>query len=337
MKRTVCFRGFLLLVFLWACSSSPGSGPDTGADTGLERSIQVDVPEEIGPEAGDLLADELGVSRMEITDTAVPPDVAETPDFADAPELAELSVLTFNLHCHHDEPEKRFAMVVETAVEWGVRVLALQEVCEGGDLENTAKTVAGLLDDATGKEHSVLFSPTHVAWDTYQEGLGLVFAGQMIHSEAHDLPPGLFPRKALWARILDEGETIDIVVTHLSFGNDQAEIRIQQAEALHGFLVEKILPDAPGPVILAGDFNSLQTSQPVGLFTADGWTEAFLDLHPGDPGYTYPAGSAKAKIDHLLLLDGSYETILEAAVVLNVPDNGLYPSDHYGIAAILEF
>ncbi len=331
----------LLLAAVWACSTPAGDGPDVVEDAGPDRSVPADVSSEAGHEIGDLSGAEASLEAEAFADLAAEQDSGAgdipTGDELAEPPSSELSVLTFNLHCHHDEPEKRFKMVVDVAVEWGVRVLALQEVCEGGELENTAKTLAGLLDEATGIEHSVLFTTTHVAWDTYQEGLGLVFAGQMTHSEAFDLPPGLFPRKALWARVVDGGEIYDVVVTHLSFGDQQADIRLQQAEALQGVLVEKILPYASGPVILAGDFNTSLTSQPVGIYTAEGWTEAFAHLHPDQPGYTYPAGSAKAKIDHLLLFDGSYDEILAADVVLDQSQDGLYPSDHYGIAATFSF
>lgn len=326
---------------LFACGKSADSSDAAAADTIVEMPGLADVAElradtfELRFDEGP--SDEGAAALPETTDIAMQADPVIQGDSADAKELNQLSVLTFNLHCHHDEPEKRLAMVVDTAVEWGVRVFALQEVCEGGGLENTAKTLAGLMDDATGLQHSALFTPTHTAWDTYQEGLGLVFAGQMTHSEASDLPPGLFPRKALWARVVDGGEIYDVVVTHLSFGDEQADVRLAQAQALEELLVEKILPDAPGPVILAGDFNAPPSSQPVELFTAEGWTEAFHRLHPDDPGYTYPSGNAKSKIDYVFLLDGSYETVLLSDVVLNQPVGGLYPSDHYGIAATFSY
>jgi endonuclease/exonuclease/phosphatase family metal-dependent hydrolase len=334
MMRTIPLLA--LVVLLQACPDSPGGTVEyftPPADTplhALDVSAAQDVP-----------ADRWGADAVPVADTAdPPPDAAppqDTPAPSDlppdlAPPPASWTVLTYNLHCHHDDPAARMALVAAEAVSRGAEVLLLQEVCEGAGLANTADTLAELLEGATGDDWTALTQSTHLAWDTYEEGLGLVTAGTVIDWGSVALPPGLFPRKALHARIEATDGPMDAVVTHLSFG-DQAAVRRVQAEALATWIEQAVLPGAPGPVVLGGDFNDVPGSPPLAVFTA--WTEAWAATHPGDPGKTYPAGAATSKIDHILLHPGSGAAFGQAALVFDEEVDGGFPSDHYGIVATL--
>lgn len=330
----------ILLLLLPGCPDAPAGPPDyftNPADTPvavLDVHAVEDVLQDVrGPR-------DFGPEGPPTTDLAPPPDTTpplDTPAPPDtppdtAPPPAAWTVLTYNLHCHHDDPAARMALVAAEAVARGAEVLLLQEVCEGAGLDNTAETLVGLLEAATGDDWTALTQTTHLAWDTYEEGLGLVTSGTVLDWGSVALPPGLFPRKALHARVAAADGTLDALVTHLSFG-DQPAVRLAQAEALATWIEQAVLPDAPGPVVLGGDFNDVPGSPVLTVF--DAWTEAWAETHPGDAGKTYPAGAATSKIDHILLHDGSGATFGQAALVFDEIVDGGYPSDHYGLVATL--
>lgn len=83
-------------------------------------------------------------------------------------------------------------------------VVCLQEVCEtlgGGGADNQARALAEALQDALGGEWSWRFAPTHIAWDQFQEGIGLVTRLPVLESGSLPLVTGTFPRKVLWCRL----------------------------------------------------------------------------------------------------------------------------------------
>ncbi len=326
----------LLLFVLQACPDAP-SGPADYFTNQEDAPINVIDVQAVADTGGDAVADLPYFSND--TDTAEPPpdtapplDTPKPPDTVTdtPPPPRSWAVMTYNLHCHHDDPAARMALVAEEAMARGAEVLLLQEVCEGAGLANTAETLAGLLEDATGDDWTALTVSTHLAWDTYEEGLGLVTSGAIIDWGSVALPPGLFPRKALHARVDAADGPLDALVTHFSFG-DQAPVRLAQAEALSTWIEQAVLPGAPGPVVLGGDFNDVPGSPPLAVFSA--WTAAWAATHPGQAGKTYPAGAPTKKIDHILLHDGFGASFDQAVMVFDELVDGAYPSDHYGIVA----
>lgn len=329
-------------VLLAACETRPEpAGPHSAGDV---QSLDVGWSGDVGNLEPEIRPQEVRL-LPEIVDVQLtgPEKAGEIPDQPgpEAMEEAEVlaadrwSVITINLHCHHDQPELRLQQVANLAMEVEADVLALQEVCQGGGLTNTAQTLASLLSEQSNDSYGHVFEGTHLAWDTYDEGIGFVYRGELADQQIALLPPGLFPRKALWLGLNTPKGRLDTVVTHLSFGQDQADVRLAQAQALEAFVSDVVTAAATGTVALCGDFNDSPDSASMqGLFDS-GWTDTFMLLNPGKAGKTYPAGNPKSKIDYLMVRDNTYETVDSADIVFDKPDRGLYVSDHYGLAALI--
>jgi endonuclease/exonuclease/phosphatase family metal-dependent hydrolase len=104
------------------------------------------------------------------------------------------------------------------------------------------------------------------------------------------------------------------------------------------------------PVILAGDFNSLEGSDEVALLKAAGFRDAYAEAGEA-PGFTWD-GRVNANIQlqkqtfpedfwlepkqqriDYIFFRGSGLKVITARVVLDSPHGGLYPSDHFGVMA----
>jgi endonuclease/exonuclease/phosphatase family metal-dependent hydrolase len=110
---------------------------------------------------------------------------------------------------------------------------------------------------------------------------------------------------------------------------------------------------APPSVLVAGDFNALETSPQIqGLISADGglgWIDAYRQVHPVDPGFTCclpnvtsdPRYPLRRRIDYLFVVPG--DPVLrgvDSRLILEHParlvGGWLWASDHLGLFAELE-
>jgi endonuclease/exonuclease/phosphatase family metal-dependent hydrolase len=144
-----------------------------------------------------------------------------------------------------------------------------------------------------------------------------------------------------------------LVNTHLT--NEHPGYRYLQA-------AELVAPSGPCdtslPVVLLGDFNSngntpddTGSGAPYQLVRTAGFSDAWLDEHPGDPGLTYgqeptltvptwPSTTSLLEIERVdfVLYRGGNITTNDADVFgksLSDMYHGLWPSDHAGVAATL--
>ena len=99
------------------------------------------------------------------------------------------------------------------------------------------------------------------------------------------------------------------------------------------------------PVVVTGDFNSLSDFPTYTDVIAAGFQDAWTHTHPGDPGFTWgqldlanPKLSLDVRIDYIFSRGAAAE---HTSLVGNNPaertSNGLWPSDHLGVIAALEF
>ena len=140
------------------------------------------------------------------------------------------------------------------------------------------------------------------------------------------------------------GRAFTFFDTHLE--SFYAPVRVAQAAELAA-----IVNATSGPVVLAGDLNSLPGTEGEGVLTAPpalggaGLEDAWGTLHPRLPGLTCcfsellsnPAWTLDQRIDYVLLRD---VRPLTARVFGDVPGSrflGLWPSDHAGLTASLKF
>jgi len=129
--------------------------------------------------------------------------------------------------------------------------------------------------------------------------------------------------------------------SHLEIGA-VPEVQIGQADELLAGLAK-----VPGPLLLIGDFNSAATPQSTTAYPrlVAKLHDAFAEAHPGDPGLTCCqapdlrnlTSQNDERVD-LILYRGDF-AVTSAALVgddaTRRTPSGLWPSDHFGVAATL--
>ncbi len=115
--------------------------------------------------------------------------------------------------------------------------------------------------------------------------------------------------------------------------------------------VDKIAGD--NPVILMGDFNAVAASQEIGMLKTAGFRDAFEEAGE-PPGFTWDGMQnsniqlqkqafpedfwlepTRKRIDYIFFRGPGLE-VTRSEVVLDLPIQGIHPSDHFGVMAELE-
>jgi endonuclease/exonuclease/phosphatase family metal-dependent hydrolase len=147
---------------------------------------------------------------------------------------------------------------------------------------------------------------------------------------------------------------VDVFSVHLSWQLHDAALRERQVVALVRFVAERTDPAAAVGPVVAGDFNAEPDSAAVryltGLASIDGASTYFQDAWrlagDGGPGLTWSNANPHAALDREperrldYVFSGFHGTTgagvpLECRVVANEPVDGVWPSDHYGVLAVL--
>lgn len=128
------------------------------------------------------------------------------------------------------------------------------------------------------------------------------------------------------------------------------EWRLGEASQAIAF-IEKVASSAP--VILLGDFNALSDSEEIALLKDAGFRDAHMTAG-ALPGYTWDERNnsnikiqrekypddflpepVQKRIDYIFFRGPELKAV-DCRVVLNIPTQGVYPSDHYGVMADFE-
>jgi len=135
------------------------------------------------------------------------------------------------------------------------------------------------------------------------------------------------PRMAVWAdlEMRGSGDTVRVYGTHFDHRGETA--RLESARL--------ILDHAQGetPTVVMGDLNATEDSAPFQAFAHAGYTSAVPVLHPSDVKGTFNGfqdADGGRRIDHILLSNGLRP--VEAEIVGD-PVEGVWPSDHFAVAA----
>jgi endonuclease/exonuclease/phosphatase family metal-dependent hydrolase len=258
-----------------------------------------------------------------------------------------LRVVTLNLWGEQGPHARRLELVAQGLAAVAPDVVALQEVREvPGVLANQAATLAVGL----GFEH--VYCPA-TPWGGGQEGVALL-ARRIIESDSAELPGATDKerRVVLRAACATPAGPVNVYTTHLNYRLPDGLVRQQQVLALDAFVAAH---PSDRPQILMGDFNARPESDEIrflkGLTTIDGrrtyWQDAFARLHPQEPGLTWAVRNPYTarlawlepdrRLDYVFVTptrsDGR-ATLRWCRIVLDQPDAaGVYPSDHFGVAA----
>jgi endonuclease/exonuclease/phosphatase family metal-dependent hydrolase len=147
---------------------------------------------------------------------------------------------------------------------------------------------------------------------------------------------------------------VDVFSTHLSWQLHDAARREREVQALVRFVAERTDPAAPVGPVVAGDFNAEPDSTVIrylsGLATLDGASTYLQDAWrlagDGGPGLTWSNANPHAaldreperRLDYIFSgfhgRDGGGRPV-ECRVVADTPVAGVWPSDHFGVLAVL--
>jgi len=147
---------------------------------------------------------------------------------------------------------------------------------------------------------------------------------------------------------------VDVFSTHLAWQLHDAALRERQVQELVRFVESRADPEAAlGPVV-AGDFNAEPDSTVVrylcGLATLDGASTYFQDAWrlagDGGPGLTWSNRNPHAGLDQEpdRRIDYVFSRFhgrsgagrpVECRVVADAPVDGVWPTDHFGVLAVL--
>ncbi len=269
---------------------------------------------------------------------AVCPDAASAPivDGAvtdgvvvDAGAERRLRIATVNLRCLLDDWQVRADLLASQIAAARPHVIAVQEACrESAGRDNLAALASAL--SSAGADYTIVRTETHRSWDLYQEGIALLSLHPSELVEVIDLPPGIFPRRAIIARLSTAVGAALIAATHLSFGDDQGEVRIAQLATIRAAL-DRLRASAE-LVAVAGDFNETPTGAGITATLAAGYVDSWAHIHPGASGYTIPASAPTARIDYIMAALGSSGVLVDdATIFLDQGEGEIMPSDHLGL------
>lgn len=244
-----------------------------------------------------------------------------------------LRVATLNLQCLTGDVAARLDAAAQRFATLGTDVIALEEVCVDPTVDagpaDSATRLAVLLTTRTGRRFVAHFAQTHLANNVTPEGIGLVTALPESEVTVTDLPPGDFQRKVIVGVLATPVGMVAVAATHFSFRVEDAQVRIDQANAIAA-LLSQLSPATPRQVML-GDLNAPPTEAPLDALRTAGFTDAWDSVHQGQPGYTHTSTNPTRRIDYAWLRGGLSASA--ATVEFSSPFRGTeYVSDHLGLA-----
>ncbi len=272
-----------------------------------------------------------------------------------AQDALDVRVMSFNIRYGtakdgENHWQKRRDLVFELLRQEKCDVLALQEVLRFqmdellAALPDYAAVGVGRDDGKAGGEHAAIlyrksrFEALENA--TFWLSETPEMPGSKSWGSAHT-------RICTWARLRSKASGKGFLVFNVHLDNKSRASRIHSAQ----LIAERIdaVSDGSDPVILAGDFNAAEDSQPMMFLRGEvpavdssrllqaPWVDTFRARHPD----TQPAGTFNgfvgdrdgAKIDYILTR--SRRAYVREAYILDWQKRGRYPSDHFPVVAHL--
>jgi endonuclease/exonuclease/phosphatase family metal-dependent hydrolase len=266
------------------------------------------------------------LTRRSLLSTAAALSVAACARGIGRSGARSLNVATFNIWHDREDWPARLQLLVAALRAADADVIALQEVLqdEARGLPNQAETLAKELGG-----YSVRFVSPDPEGAPRRYGNAILTRLPILDEASVRLEPLDDYRTALRIRVEAAGKPVDIVATHLAWQPEAGAVRAQQVKHLLSWL-----PQDNVPLIVMGDFNA---PLPDPGLAALGFPRFESALPPGAAATTLNTakGHAPRVIDHIYV-ERAWFAVSAARVIGDRPANGVYPSDHFGVAADLQ-
>ena len=242
-------------------------------------------------------------------------------------------------------------MVTRELQELAPDVVGLQEASITRGRGNVAARLAQALGlnwahaSATRRVSGLGWIDRLIVWGiNFEEGPAILSRFPIVATHVVDLPRCrrfYDPRVLLHAVVQTPRGPLDVFATHT--GHDACQVRrvAQVVSARRG----------PLPALVMGDFNAAETMDwMAALGREHGFVDAFRAARPTEPGATVwqqpdaPAPTVTRRVDFIFVVPNGAPAprVRTSRVVLDRPErrpdgSTLWPSDHYGVLAELEF
>jgi endonuclease/exonuclease/phosphatase family metal-dependent hydrolase len=248
-----------------------------------------------------------------------------------------------------DALEARLAIAVEELRALDADVIALQEASTGPRRGHVAARLAGALGyhyayapAATRPFGSARAQRALAVLLRFTEGPAILSRFPIAAWEALPVPYCRRPfdtRVLLFVELLTPAGRLATFSAHISGDPCMARAVAGLVDARRG----------AAPAVVLGDFNAAEHAEPIRILTGEaGFVDAFRAANPGAPGFTAgqdlaaPRPTASRRIDYIFLVPGGPRPsrVAGSRVVLRQPRADgpvLWPSDHYGVLADVEF
>lgn len=144
-------------------------------------------------------------------------------------------------------------------------------------------------------------------------------------------------RIATWGRfryLADPTQEFYFFNTHLDHVSEAA--RLNGAKLIIERIAQRQKPDVP--VMITGDFNCGESSEPIKAFRGVGFLDTYRVAHPDDQNVgTFHAFSGKPSKDKIDYIFATPSVTVDAAEILRTNREGRYPSDHFPLVSVVRW
>ncbi len=268
--------------------------------------------------------------------------------------MVAVRMLTWNLWWMFDRSAGRQKRISQAIGDAAAQVLLLQEIWP--------EQVQSLATEHGYDVVSISTGPFRNRLDVKVPD-GATFGNAVLSRlPATEVPPLLLPSEPDTAHRVAVGAVVDtpsgvlgVVSTHLTHIWDRSDVRIQQLDAIAGWIAEHIPTDVP--VVVGGDLNLVPTSPEYDHLVAAGWTDLWATdptrglaatMDPENPnlrdtawmrernGPDTPA-DAGVQLDYVLSAPGRPPVSAPQMETIGRANDHPWPSDHLGWLADLAF
>lgn len=259
-----------------------------------------------------------------------------------------MRIVTWNLWWRFgDNWEARHQAIAATLAELEPDIVCCQEIWAERDGANQAD----LLGEALGMNvaHHPRFGRRGLSFSN-----AILASAPINASSSHSLAVGdqAAHRTAVVAQVARPGGDMTVICTHLEHRFHLSEIRQGQVATLCELAAPHHDPEG-FPVVMAGDFNAVPTSEEIRLLTGERpppvpelvWSDAWAQAGDG-PGHTWNGQNPylsqamwpNRRIDYVFVSTPRpvpLGNIASIEIIGAEPVDGVVPSDHYGLVVDL--